>query len=362
MSKSTPCFKATGPAAASTGPSMAGWLFQVIVRSPHAQLLMAWICPPELLFEPLADDTCRCSLAEVTGCVPVPVTLMRRKVRFTGLASATRIVLAPALLVGLAAFTKASAVTVAAGAAGGQKGGGPPTQTPPAQVSAVVHALPSLHGRVFGAFTQPVAGSQESVVHTFASLQLGGGPPTQTPPAHASAVVQALPSLQGRVFGVPPTHAAAPSQVLPLMQGLLAQAWPAGSNWQVGEQQSPAMRLPSSHCSPRSTTPLPQMWAILPMRTVNWLVCTPPAGKPGPWTPKMFWPQGLPVTVWGAAGLPTKPAGGGGATAVRNGPIRPVVSAVPNASAGPAGPAGMRALSWVKLTVPRLSAWSTSTP
>src|SRR5437773_2747128 len=311
MSNSTPCFKATLPTAASTGPSMAGWLFRVIVRSPHAQLLMAWICPPELLFEPLADDTCRCSLAEVTGCVPVPVTLMRRKVRFTGLASATSIVLAPALLVGLAAFTKASAVTVAAGAAGGQKGGGPPTQTPTAQVSAVVHALPSL---------------------------------------------------QGRVFGVPPTHAAAPSQVLPLMQGLLAQAWPAGSNWQVGEQQSPATRLPSSHCSPRSTTPFPHTCAILPMRTVNWLVCTPPAGKPGPWTPKTFWPQGLPVTVWGAAGLPTKPAGGGGATAVRNGPIRPVVSAVPNASAGPAGPAGMRALSWVKLTVPRLSAWSTSTP
>src|SRR5437870_1936058 len=439
MSKSTPCFKATAPAVASTGPSMAGWLFQVIVRSPHAQLLMAWICPPELLFEPLAADTCRCSLAEVTGCVPISVTLMRRKVRFTGLASATRIVLAPALLVGLAAFTKASAVTVAAGAAGGQKGGGPPTQTPPAEVSAVVDALPSLHGRVFGAFTQPVAGSrgsgvhafaesqlgagpptqvpfaqvsavvqalpsshgkvfggpthtpaaqvspevqglpslqgrvftaftqpvaglQESVVHTLPSLQLGGGPPTQTPAAHVSAVVQALPSLQGRVFGVPPTHAAVPLQVLPLMQGLLAQAWPAGSNWQVGEQQSPATRLPSSHCSPRSTTPFPQICANLPMRTVNWLVCAPPTGNPGPSTRKMFWPQGLPVTVWGAAGLPTMPAGGGGATAVRNGPIRPVVSAVPNASAGPAGPAGMRALSWVKLTVPRLSAWSTSTP
>src|SRR5437870_873894 len=438
MSKSTPCFKATAPAVASTGPSMAGWLFQVIVRSPHAQLLMAWICPPELLFEPLAADTCRCSLAEVTGCVPVPVTLMRRKVRFTGLASATRIVLAPALLVGLAAFTKASAVTVAAGAAGGQKGGGPPTQTPPAQVSAVVHALPSLHGRVFGAFTQPVAGSQESVVHTFASsqlgagppthvpfaqvsavvqalpsshgkvfgvpthtpaaqvspeaqglpslqgrvftaftqpvaglqesvvhtlpsLQLGGGPPTQTPPAHASAVVQALPSLQGRVFGVPPTHAAAPSQVLPLMQGLLAQAWPAGSNWQVGEQQSPATRLPSSHCSPRSTTPFPHTCAILPMIVLNWSVCCPPGGKPGPSIRKMFVPQGLPATVWFAPGLPTSPGGGAGASAVRNGPTRPAVIDCVKARAAPAD-AGMRGLSWVKFTVPRVSAWRTSTP
>src|SRR5438067_2470862 len=233
---------------------------------------------------------------------------MRRKVRLTGLASAVSTLLAPEFVVGLPAFTRASAMTVATGAAGGQTGGGPPTQVPPAQVSAVVQSSLSSHGGLFAVFMQPVAGSHESVVHTLPSTQLGGGPPTQTPPAQVSAVVQALPSLQGSVFGVPPTHAAAPSQVLPLMQGLLAQAWPAGSNWQVGEQQSPATRLPSSHCSPRSTTPLPQTWAILPMRTVNWLVCTPPAGKPGPWTPKTFWPQGLPVTVWGAAGLPTKPA------------------------------------------------------
>src|SRR5947199_23564 len=181
---------------------------------------------------------------------------MRRKVRLTGLASAVSTLLAPEFVVGLPAFTRASAMTVATGAAGGQTGGGPPTQVPPAQVSAVV---------------------QSSL-----STQLGGGPPTQTPPAQVSAVVQALPSLQGSVFGVPPTHAAAPSQVLPLMQGLLAQAWPAGSNWQVGEQQSPATRLPSSHCSPRSTMPLPQTWAILPMRTVNWSVCSPPPGRPGP--------------------------------------------------------------------------------
>src|SRR5438093_583979 len=340
MSNSTPCFKATLPTAASTGPSMGGWLFQVIVRSPHAQLLMAWICPPERLLEPVAEDTCRCSLAEVTGCVPVPVTLMRRKVRFTGLASATRTVLAPALLVGLPEFTKASAVTAAAGTAGGQGGGGPPTQAPPAQVSAVVQALPSLHGKVFGAFTQPVAGSHESVVHTLASLQLIGGPPARAPP----------------------TQAAAPSQVLPLMHGLLAQAWPAGSNWQVGEQQSPAARLPSSHCSPRSTTPLPQTCAILPMIVLNWSVCCPPAGKPGPSIRTKFVPQVLPMTVWFAAGLPTRPGSGAGASAVRNGPTRPAVIGGVKAAAGPAAPTGMRGLSWVKFTVPRLSACSTSTP
>src|SRR5713226_9509602 len=133
MSKSTPCFKATLPTVASTGPSMAGWLFQVIVFSPHVQLLMAWICPPEMLSEPVADATCRCSLAEVTGCVPTPLTLRRRKVRLVGL-FALRIELAPKLVVGLPKLTRASAVTVPTGAAGGQAGGGPPTQTPPAQV------------------------------------------------------------------------------------------------------------------------------------------------------------------------------------------------------------------------------------
>src|SRR5438445_808526 len=252
MLKSTPCFRATLPTVASTGPSMAGWLFQVIVFSPHAQSLIAWICPPEMLSDPVADDTWRCSLAEVTGCVPTPLTLRRRKVCLVGL-FALRIELAPKLVVGLPKLTRASAVTVPTGAAGGQAGGGPPTQTPPAQVSAVVHALLSLHGRV---------------------------------------------------FGVPPTHAAAPLQVLPLMQGLLAQAWPAGSNWQVGEQQSPATRLPSSHCSPRSSTPFPHTCPILPMIVLNWSVCCPPGGKPGPSIRKMLVPQGLPVTVWFAPGSP----------------------------------------------------------
>ena len=192
-SKSTPCFKAHLPTVASTGP-IAGWLFQVIVFSPHEQSLTVCICPPELLLEPVADATCRCSLAEWTGWVPMPVTLMRRKVRFTGLASAVRSLLVPALAVGLLIFTRASAVTVATGAAGGHTGGGPPTQVPPAQVSAVVQSSLSSHGELLGVCTQPVAGSQDSDVHPLPSSQSGGGPPTQAPPAHRSAVVQALPS------------------------------------------------------------------------------------------------------------------------------------------------------------------------
>src|SRR5207302_151651 len=149
-SKSTPCFKAHLPTVASTGPSMVGWLFQVIVFSPHEQLLMAWSCPPELLLEPVAEATCRCSLAEWTGCLPTPVTLMRRKVRLMGLASAVSTLLAPEFVVGLPAFTRASALTVATGAAGGHTGGGPPTQAPPAHRSAVVQGLRSSHSSVFG--------------------------------------------------------------------------------------------------------------------------------------------------------------------------------------------------------------------
>src|SRR5438067_11968462 len=143
---------------------------------------------------------------------------MRRKVRLTGLASAVSTLLAPEFVVGLPAFTRASAMTVATGAAGGQKGGGPPTQVPPAQVSAVVQALLSSHGELFAVFTQPVAGSHESVVHTLLSSQLRAGPPTQAPPAQVSAVVQALPSLHDRVFGVPAHTPAA--QVSAEAQGL----------------------------------------------------------------------------------------------------------------------------------------------
>jgi hypothetical protein len=70
-----------------------------------------------------------------------------------------------------------------------QSGGGPPAQLPPAQWSPVVHALPSSQGSLLFTCVQPVAGLQASVVHTLLSLQLGGGPPTQVPLEHWSLVV-----------------------------------------------------------------------------------------------------------------------------------------------------------------------------
>jgi hypothetical protein len=77
-----------------------------------------------------------------------------------------------------------------------QSSGGPPTQSPPLHRSAVVHASLSEHGFVLGVRTQPLAGAQLSVVQGFVSAQSSGGPPVQVPPWHASSVVQASPSLQ----------------------------------------------------------------------------------------------------------------------------------------------------------------------
>ena len=77
-----------------------------------------------------------------------------------------------------------------------------PWHVPPPHVSPLVQALPSLHGLVLLAFTQPVAGLHESFVQPLLSLQLGAGPPLQCPPPHVSFVVQAFPSLHGLVLFV----------------------------------------------------------------------------------------------------------------------------------------------------------------
>src|SRR2546423_810969 len=82
----------------------------------------------------------------------------------------------------------------------------PPLHRPPdphRQTSLVVQALPSSHGAVFGVWTQPLAGSQESSVQGLPSSQLSSGPPAHAPAAQVSAVVQALPSWHG--FALKPT-------------------------------------------------------------------------------------------------------------------------------------------------------------
>ena len=75
-----------------------------------------------------------------------------------------------------------------------------PAHVPLAHTSPVVHRLPSVHEAVLFACAQPLAGTHESSVHTFESLQFVAAPETQTPPTQASPVVQALLSLQGFVL------------------------------------------------------------------------------------------------------------------------------------------------------------------
>ena len=91
-----------------------------------------------------------------------------------------------------------------------QFGGGPPTQDPPEHVSAVVQALASSHGLVLFTFLQPAAGLQESSVQMLPSLQLGGAPPTHEPKAQVSLVVHAFPSSHEAVLlantHTPPWH------------------------------------------------------------------------------------------------------------------------------------------------------------
>src|SRR5262245_46365465 len=151
-----------------------------------------------------------------------------------------------------------------------QSGAGPPMQLPPAQVSAVVQALPSSQEAVLLACWQPVVGSHESSVHTLLSSQLSAGPPVQCPaPSQVSAVVQALPSLQAAVVKPVTGQWPAPSQVAVVVQGSpSSQAVVAAAKVQSALQQLPGWPLaaPKSHCSFRSRKPLPQISARRPIR------------------------------------------------------------------------------------------------
>lgn len=119
----------------------------------------------------------------------------------------------------------------------------------PSQVSATSQAPAAVRQTVAGAaaaYWQPLAGLHESVVQTFPSSQLRGGPPTQAPAEHASAVVHALPS----------------SQVVPFGTG----TW---TTPRVGEHESAVQALPSSMTSgvPAAQMPAPSQ-VSLPLQTL----------------------------------------------------------------------------------------------
>jgi len=78
----------------------------------------------------------------------------------------------------------------------------PGWQLPPPHVSPDVQALASSQGSVLFAKTHPVAGLQLSSVHPLPSPQMTGAPGWQTPPAQVSPTVHALPSSQADVLFV----------------------------------------------------------------------------------------------------------------------------------------------------------------
>src|SRR5437870_461058 len=91
-----------------------------------------------------------------------------------------------------------------------QLSGVPPVQTPAWQISVPLQTSPSGQGVPgAGMFTQPVCGSQPSLVQMLLSLQSSGVPATHAPstlqvsaPLHTSASGQALPA--GSWLQVPP--------------------------------------------------------------------------------------------------------------------------------------------------------------
>src|SRR5438093_623473 len=163
-SKSTTWPRATAPAVASTGPSIAGCVFAVRVCSSHAQPVIAWRRPPATLWEFSRFDTCSRSVAEVTWRAPTPLTRTRKRACLTGLASTSSLAVAPKFLTGVAAFTMASASTVATtvpGAGGGGAAGGQvqSTRQAPGQSALAVPSHCSL-GWLMALSPQTGAGAQ----------------------------------------------------------------------------------------------------------------------------------------------------------------------------------------------------------
>jgi hypothetical protein len=123
----------------------------------------------------------------------------------------------------------------------------PSWQLPPAHASPVVHALPSSHAIVLLVNTQPVAGSQLSVVQMFPSLHTIGVP-LHVPPPQVSPIVQTLPSSQAVVVLVC-TQPVAGSQLSAVHALLSSQSSVPAPGWQLPPPQvSPVVQAsPSSH-------------------------------------------------------------------------------------------------------------------
>jgi hypothetical protein len=151
----------------------------------------------------------------------------------------------------------------------------PAVQVPPWQVSVPLQTLPSRHDVPFntGVLAQPLTGSQLSVVHTLASLQLSVVPAVHVPAWHVSPPLQTLPSVHEVPFvtGVlehPKTGSH--ESVVQTLESLQVSAVPVVQEplWQVS---APLQMLPSAHAVPFRTGVLLQPLTGLQLSLVHTL-------------------------------------------------------------------------------------------
>lgn len=121
-----------------------------------------------------------------------------------------------------------SQVSIVQGLLSSQTRPAPGTHLPPAQVSPLVQALPSLQNCPPGTTMQPFALSQVAVEQTFGATHTIGPPPWQAPNWQCSPCVQASPSVHGAVLGVAeqPVCALQPSSVHALLSSQITAAPP----------------------------------------------------------------------------------------------------------------------------------------
>ena len=143
-----------------------------------------------------------------------------------------------------------------------------PLHLPAAQVSLVVHTVPSSHAAVLLAWAQPVLLAQVSSVHTVLSLQSVGFDWVHAPPKQVSPVVQASPSSHTATLLVwlQPAVAEQASSV----QGFLSSQSAGGA---IGVQ------VPDLQSEPWSCLPLTQLGSMHTVLSVATVVVQPMAGS-----------------------------------------------------------------------------------
>jgi hypothetical protein len=150
---------------------------------------------------------------------------------------------------------------------------GLPAQLPPPQTSPLVQALLSLQGAVLLVNTQPVAGLQLSSVQTLPSSQTVGPPGTQAPLSQESPVVHAFPSSQA--IGTPVCVHAPPQTAG--SRALLAQM----RSHAVSQQKGSPAQIQAVHAAESQPSPpwlVPQL-PIGPVPLVAGAVVQPVAGS-----------------------------------------------------------------------------------